>query len=155
MAEISNTNPHIRETYSPLQALAMQALRRYGEFAPGTVDGDVLLMFIEFANMVIDDIRMHPYHDPATEIDYYNSIDETRAVNDQIITAGLLFHYAAQQGSDKVSLYGPMYFKTLNQQLWRKYNGNTKISLRVVDDGTNPRNTNGGKTSVKNGLVTY
>ena len=63
MAEQSNTNPHIRESNSPLQTLAMQALRRFGDFHPGTVDGDVMLMFLEFANMVIDEIRLHPYHD--------------------------------------------------------------------------------------------
>ena len=59
--ETSNTNPHIREKHSPLESLIFQALRRYGDFSPGTLDGDVGLMFLEFANMVIDDIRMHPY----------------------------------------------------------------------------------------------
>ena len=66
----SDTNPHIRENNSPLNTLAMQALRRFGDFHPGTVDGDVMLMFIEFANMVIDDIRAHPHYDKVA-IDHY------------------------------------------------------------------------------------
>ena len=155
MAEVSKTNPHITDGNSPLRILAMQALRRFGEFSPGTVDGDVLLMFLEFANLVIDDIRMHPYHDPATEIDYYQALDESRPVDDTIIVAGLLAHYSAQQGSDKLALLMPQYLQILNRQLWRSFNGNTQIKLRVVDDGTNPANKNDGKTSVKNGLVTY
>ena len=58
----SDTNPQIREKNSPLETLALQALRRFGDYNPGTVDGDVMLMFLEFANMIIGDIRMHPYH---------------------------------------------------------------------------------------------
>jgi len=155
MAEVSTTNPQITDGNTPLRVLALQALRRFGEFAPGTVDGDVMLMFLEFANLVIDDVRMHPYHTPTTEINYYQSIDESRAVDDTVIIAGLLAHYAAQQGSDRLSLLMPQYLQTLNRQLWRSFNGNTAIQLRVVDDGTHPRNKNGGKTSVKNGSVTF
>jgi len=155
MAEVSSTNPQITDGNTPLRILAMQALRRFGEFSPGTVDGDVLLMFLEFANLVIDDVRMHAYHDPSTEIDYYQALDETRPVDDTIIVAGLLAHYAAQQGSEKLGLLMPQYLQILNRQLWRNFNGNTQIKLRVVDDGTNPRNKNDGKTNVKNGLVTY
>ena len=95
------------------------------------------------------------YHDPATEIDYYQALDESRPVDDTIIVAGLLAHYSAQQGSDKLALLMPQYLQILNRQLWRSFNGNTQIKLRVVDDGTNPANKNDGKTSVKNGLVTY
>ncbi len=126
--ETSNTNPHIRATYSPLETLIFQALRRYGDFNPGTLDGDVGLMFLEFANMVIDDI---------------------------IIVQGLLYHYALQQGSEKVSVYLPTYNTTLNRQLWRQKNGNTKIRMTVVDDGTNKGNINNGKTNTVNGTVSY
>jgi len=147
----SNTNPHIRPKRSPLQTLIMQALRRYGEFHPGTVDGDVSLMFLEFANMVIDDVRMHPYA-PDVELPYYESITDVRDIDDQIIVAGLLYHYAFQQGSDKLQLYMPNYYKTMNQQLWHALNGNTRIQMRVVDGGTNPRNSAGIETSRINGL---
>lgn len=150
----SNTNPHIREKYSPLEALVMQALRRYGDFHPGTVDGDVMLMFIEFANLVIDEIREHPYHD-GTEIDYYQTQTDVREIPDQIIIAGLLYQYSFQQGSEKMQFYMPNFNRVLNQQLWSKLNGNTKIQMKVVDDGTNKRNLNGGKVDKNNGTVSY
>jgi hypothetical protein len=148
----SNTNPHIREKNSPLETLVMQALRRYGDFHPGTVDGDVMLMFIEFANMVIDEIREHPYHD-GTDIDYYQTQTDVRNISDVILTAGLLYHYSFQQGSEKMQFYMPNFYRTLNQQLWAARNGNTKIQMRVVDDGTNKRNLNGAVINEDNGTV--
>ena len=169
MAETSNTNPHIRTSNSPLRTLAMQALRRFGDFSPSTVDGDVLLMFIEFANIVIDDIRQHPYSPRTTvittvngqkvtttsanDVSYYTSADEVREVDDQIIVAGLLAQYALQQGSEKMQIYMPNYYRTMNRQLWNALNGNTQIRMRVVDDGTNPANINGLKTNVYNGTL--
>lgn len=132
----------------------MQALRRYGDFHPGTVDGDVMLMFIEFANLIIDEIRMHPYHDN-TDIDYYQSITDVREIQDPIIVAGLLFHYATQQVSDKIEIYMGNYYRTLNQRLWERHNGNTVINLYTVDGGTNKRNIAGGKLDTNNGVVTY
>ena len=150
----SNTNPHIREKNSPLNTLAMQALRRYGDFHAGTVDGDVMLMFIEFANMIIDEIRMHPYYD-GVEIDYYQSPTDVRAISDPIVVAGLLYHYAAQQMSDKLQVYTPQFQRIMNQRLWEQYNGNTKIQMRIPDGGTNKRNVNGAKTNTKNGTVSY
>lgn len=152
----SNTdlNPHIREKFSPLETLAMQALRRFGDFHAGTVDGDVMMMFLEFANMIIDEIKSHPYHDN-TSIDYYLSPTDVREVNDQIMIAGLLYHYSVQQASDRLQVYTPLFQRTLNQLLWNKYNGNTKIQMRVVDNGTNKGNINNGTTSTKNGSVTY
>tara|TARA_B100000424_G_scaffold271358_2_gene273762 strand:+ start:332 stop:1240 length:909 start_codon:yes stop_codon:yes gene_type:complete len=153
-SESSDTNPHIRDKYSPLGTLSMQALRRFGDYAPGTVDGDVMLMFIEFANMVIDDIRMHPYRDLTVEIDYYDSQNDSRAIEDIIIVNGLLYHYSMQQMSEKAQFYQANYFRTLNSKLWESLNGNTNIKMRIVDDGTNPRNFIGSKTSNYNGLVT-
>lgn len=155
MAAQSDTNPQIREKNSPLNTLALQALRRFGDFHPSTVDGDVMLMFLEFANMIIDDIRQHPYHDTTTTLNYYQSPTDVRAIDDQIIVSGLLMHYAIQQSSDKMEFYVPMYQRQLNEKLWHSYNGNTKIQMTVVDNGTNKRNINGGTTNAKNGTVTY
>ena len=59
----SASNPHLGEPYSSLQTLAFQALRRYGDMHPGTVDGEVIMMFVEFANLVLEDLRAHPYFD--------------------------------------------------------------------------------------------
>ena len=49
----------------------------------------------------------------------------------------------------------PTYYNTLNRELWEAKNGNTKIAMTVVDDGTNKRNINGGKSSALNGSVSY
>lgn len=148
----SNMNPQIRKDHSPLETLVFQAIRRYGDFHPGTIDGDVMLMFLEFANQIIDEIRAHPYHD-GSDIDYYQGPTDVRQIPDPILIQGLLYHYAVQQGSEKLQIYMPIYYRTLNQLLWYKLNGNTKIQLKVVDDGTNKRNLNGGIVNENNGTV--
>lgn len=137
MSETSDSNPHIADGYSPLETLIQQALRRYGEFDPGSIDGDVSMMFIEFANMVVDEVRMHPYHD-GSPIKYYKSIQDVREIPDPIVISGLVFYYSGQQGSSKMQLAAPMYFRQMNQALWRKRNGNTKLRMRIVDDATHP-----------------
>lgn len=146
----SDVNPHIGRGFSPLQALIAQALRRYGEFGLGSVDGDTSLMFVEFANMVLDDIRGHVYHD-RSDLPYYTALTDTRPVADPIIIAGLLYHYSMQQTSEKVQFYMPNYFRTMNQLLWQGISGSGAIQLRVVDDGTNPRNAEGRTTSLIHG----
>lgn len=145
-------NPNIADDYSPLETLIFQALRRYGEFSPSTMDGDVAMMFIEFANMVIDEVRNHPYH-TGEHIEYYTSITERRSVPDPILVAGMLLHYSIQQGSQKVQLFAPNYFRQLNQHLWFKANGNTPIRLRIVDDGTH-KTAADGTTNKLNGQTT-
>jgi len=67
----------------------------------------------------------------------------------------LLYHYALQQGSEKMQMYMPTYFATLNRELWQSVNGNTKIQMKVVDGGTNKANINGGTTNANNGTVSY
>ena len=145
-------NRHIVDDYSPLETLILQALRRYGEFSPATMDGDVSMMFIEFANMVVDEVRNHPYH-TGEAVPYYSALTDRRTVPDPIMVAGMLLHYAVQQGSQKVQLYAPNYFRQLNQHLWFKLNGNTKIRMRVVDDGTH-KTAADGTTNTINGLTT-
>tara|TARA_Y100001970_G_scaffold294344_1_gene451097 strand:+ start:9098 stop:9697 length:600 start_codon:yes stop_codon:yes gene_type:complete len=131
----SASNPHLGEPYSSLQTLAMQALRRYGDMHPGTVDGEVIMMFIEFANLVLEDLRSHPYFDNL-EIDYYTHPTEHRNVPDQIMVAGLLYNYAVQQQSNKVEAYGPMYFRTMNRVLYNRKYGNSKIEISPHDRGS-------------------
>ena len=130
----SANNPHLGEPYSSLQTLVMQSLRRYGDMHPGTVDGEVIMMFIEFANLILEDLRAHPYFDNL-EIDYYTHPTEYRQVPDQIMVAGLLYHYAVQQQSNKVEAYGPMYFRTMNRILFNRKYGNAKIELSPMDRG--------------------
>ena len=57
--------------------------------------------------------------------DYYEGLDDVREIDDVIIVQGILYHYAMQQGSEKLQFYMPMYHRTLNQQLWRRLNGYT------------------------------
>ena len=153
MAETSDFNPHIRNVNSPLETLILQALRRFGDYAPSTASGDTIIMFIEFANQIIDEVRMHPYWD-GTEIDYYEHPSEARAIPDNIIVSGLLFHYAMQQASEKFQMYSQSYIRTMNQERWRRLNGgNTKIQMRVMDNGSNPHYVQDAKTSQINGLL--
>lgn len=134
MNRFSAGNPHIAEPHSPLEVLALQALRRYGDMHPGTVDGEVMMMFIEFANMVIEDLRSHPYWD-APDIDYYTHPTEIRPIPDSIVVAGLLYHYSIQQQSNKIEAYGPMYFKGMTRTLYGRKYGNGPIEMSPVDRG--------------------
>ena len=97
-----------------------------------------MMMMIEFGNEVIDDVRQHRYYVGSPVFDYYISNDDARPIKDSIIRAGLLFRYAMQQNSENTNLLGPAYWKTLNQQMWNDLAGNTKVRMRIVDDGTNP-----------------
>lgn len=133
----SGNQPHIKAPYAPLETLVLQALRRYGDMHPGTVDGEVMMMFIEFANLVIEDLRGHPYWDNP-EMDYYIHASEWRAIPDNIVVAGLLYHYAVQQQSNKIEAYGPMYFKMMNRVLFQRKYGSGKIELSPWDKGQSP-----------------
>ena len=142
----SGTNPHLGEPFSALQTLSQQALRRYGDMHPGTVDGEVIMMFIEFANMIIEDLRSHPYWDNI-EIDYYMHPTDHRDIPDSIMVAGLLYNYSVQQQSNKVEAYGPMYFRTMNRILYNRKLGNAKIEISPVDRGDGQRKANRGYDS--------
>lgn len=128
----SESNPHIRDQYSPLETLIFQALRRYGEYSPGSVDGETILMMIEFANLVIEDVRRHPYWD-GSELDYYESQHDVREIPDPIITAGLLANLAIQQSSQKAQVYLPLYYRQLNQILHSRNIGNGPITMKLPD----------------------
>lgn len=134
----SANNPHLNEPYSSLETMTIQALRRYGDMHPGTVDGEVMMMFIEFANLVIEDLRGHPYWDNP-EIDYYTHPSETRAIPDSVMVSGLLYHYSVQQQSSKIEAYGPMYFKQMNRILYQRKYGSGKIEMSPWDKSQTPR----------------
>lgn len=127
---------------SDVQSLTMKALRRYGDFVPGSIDGEVVLMFLDFANLIIDEIRAHPYYVEAYkqgkvgELHYYTSPTESRPIPDVVMVAGLLYHYANQQGSNKIQAYMPGYARTLSQQLWGLLQGHDRIEMNVVDGGS-------------------
>lgn len=118
---MAGQRPHIRDGNSPLDSLAASALRRYGEFTPGVIAGDVASLFIEFANEIIDDVNDSPYRKDKADIEYYISIHEAREVHDQIIIDGLVAYFAVQQGSEKQGLYIAKYYRTLNRLLWQAW----------------------------------
>lgn len=136
----SANTPNVKEPYSTLETLTLQSLRRYGDMHPGTVDGEVMMMFIEFANLIIEDLRAHPYWDNP-EIDYYTHPSEWRAIPDNIIVSGLLYHYAVQQQSNKIEAYGPMYFKMMNRVLYNRKYGSGKIEMSPWDKSQTPAGT--------------
>lgn len=152
MAERSDTAPNIRREYAPLDALIVRALRRMGDFSPGSVDAQLILLMVDFANQIIDEVRAHPYW-TGEEVSYYEHPTDWRAIPDGIIVSGLAYHYAAQQGSQKAAGFGPQYIRDLNRGLWQRLNGNTPIQLKVVDGGSNPRNSQDLTTSETNGTV--
>lgn len=143
MAGASIQNPHLEEPRSSVQTLTASALRRFGDFAPGSVSGDVGLMFLEFANLIIEDIRAHPYWPKDQALDYYTHPTDKRPIPDDVVTAGLLAHYAIQQGSEKAQVYLPLYYRTLNARLWQMANGNTPIRMRPYDVASDTNPTNG------------
>jgi len=149
----SNLNPHLTDGYSDLNALAKGALRRFGDFSSGKLQSSAALMFVDFANMIIDILRAHPYWPKDVPLSYYKSETETRPIPDTVLQAGLLFYYASQQSSSKAPMYGQMFTRTMNEVLWYNMNGNTKIQMRIPDNASNP-NYVAGKTSKINGLVT-
>lgn len=153
----SVSHSHITDDFAPLEQLAIRALGRYGDFHPGTVIGDVSMMFLDFANEVIEDLRQHPYWGMLAQRDgitlnYYTALADKRPIPDPIVVAGLLYHYSLQQQSTKAEVYGPMYTRTMNSILWDRLNGNTAIQLRVVDDGAHSDSSQGFTTSEINGL---
>lgn len=149
---MTSANPQIRDNYSPLDALVKQALTIYAEFNPHTIDSDTLLLFVMLANEVVNDVNVHPYRSNATAIEDYVSPTDAREIDDRIMRAGLLAHYATQQASGKVQLYVPAYYRRLNRTLWHELSGGSgPIQMRVTDDGTN--NDDGKTYSVITGIA--
>lgn len=148
---MAERNPHLPGGgYSPLNALVRQALRRYGDFAVATVEGDTALLMLEFANLVLDDVEQHPYWTADAPLELYTALTDIRPVPDPIIVSGLLAHLAIQQQSDKQRTYFPLYQRDLNSQLWRRLNGNTPIRVRPMDGGSNASGST--RTNAINGL---
>jgi hypothetical protein len=130
---VSDVNSQISNPNSPLETLVYQAFRRYGEFSPSTIDGDTMLMFLEFANMVVEDIRHHPYWPADVDVNYYNHQSDIRNVPDPILINGLLMHFSLQQGSPKMQLFMQLYSKTANQILYERLYGKRRPEFQVVD----------------------
>lgn len=140
MAERSEHAPHIRDEFSDLQTLAMRALRMYGDQAPESADASVLLMFVDFGNEIVEEVRQHPYW--TGDIAYYKAATSTTNVPDAIILRGLLSKYAQQQASDRAQMFTQTFHRTMNQVLWNRKNGNKPIEMQPVDGGSRPLDAN-------------
>ncbi len=144
------TLPHIKDGYAPLNELITRAIRRFGDFSPASVNGDVQNMFIEFANQIVESYRQHPYYD-GREVSYYVSATDSQPIPDPIMLAGLIALYSFQQMSEKTPGYQALYYQTMNGIMWNELNGNTAIQIRPTDGGSNKMYS--PKTNVINGLV--
>lgn len=132
MAGKSSLTPQKEAPYSTLSMLIIKALRRFGDFNPGTVEGETNLMLMDFANEIIEDIRLHPYWDGSV-LNYYIHLEEKRPIPDQVVVNGLMFKYAEQQASDKTRGYEAKYFRSLNMYLYERSHGLGKITINKFD----------------------
>lgn len=128
-----------RDKFSPLENLVRSALVRAGNFSPSRVDGEVMMMMIELANRVVEDVRKHPYHDGTVEIDYYNDPTEHRAIPDMIMIDGLTAHYLIQQGSEKAIMFLQLYQATMTDTLLTRLDGNKRYYFKPMDGGSNKK----------------
>lgn len=143
MADIQDTtSPHLPgDKNSPLEALVMRALARFGEMSPSTTEGEAMLVFLDYANEIIDDVLAHPYTVAGTLIPYYDHVSEAREVPDHIVVAGLLCRYAKDQGSKKADRYESAYYMKLGQVLARvRFGVGAEFELQAVDYITSAKN---------------
>lgn len=119
-------------THAPLEILATQAFRQYGEMAAGSTIGSDILMILELANRVIDEINVHPYWQIA-KVEHYQHQTETRPIPDQAVRAGILAFYAERDGNEKTPILLRNFYRTLNQSLLFLYNQGARPELAAFD----------------------
>tara|TARA_B100001287_G_scaffold231631_1_gene202514 strand:- start:3806 stop:4345 length:540 start_codon:yes stop_codon:yes gene_type:complete len=127
-----------RKKNTPLEDLVRSALTRAGNYSPSRIDGEVMMMFIELANRVIEEVRRHPYWSGG-DIDYYNDPTECREIPDLVMIDGLTAHYFIQQGSEKAMVFLQLYQANLTDTLLERDIGNKKIEFNIKDGGSNKR----------------
>lgn len=119
---------------SPLEALFLRALRRFGEMAASTVEADAISLALDYGNEVIDDILGHPYFPAGGALPYYTHPSDCRGIPDHIVVAGLLFRHAADQKSKAADRYEVAYYAKLNQLMARvKFGTGAEFRLQAVD----------------------
>ena len=127
-----------KNNYSPLEDLVRSALTRAGNYSPSRIDGEVMMMMIELANRVVEEVRRHPYW-TGGDIDYYNDPTEWRPINDLVMIDGLTAHYFIQQGSEKAMVFLQLYQANLTDTLLERDIGNKKLEINIKDGGSNKR----------------
>lgn len=102
--------------------------------SPSTVDAETTLMFMDYANSVLDDVMEHPYWKKGVSISYYTHQSEIREIPDNIMLLGILSKYAVDQTSAKAQRYEQDYYKRLNQVLTRvKFGVGATFEMMAVD----------------------
>lgn len=134
MASVLNP-PTEANGYTPLGTLAERALRDFGNHAANRATGDVMLAMLDWANEIIDELRLHPYgQGTLANLPYYTSLTETRPIPDQVVKAGLLAKYALQQGSERAMVLMTLYHQAMNRALyWLAHGGNPRHQLQTFD----------------------
>lgn len=152
-------SPNIKDGNSPLDYIMRRVLIRHGESSLDAADDAYIMMMVEFANEVIDQVKAHPYYDEATMapggLQYYTSQHDARPVPDSVMLAGLSYMYALQQGSSKTGPLQSIFFQTMNRDLWILLTGSAgsqRLRMRPVDGGTHKANS--PTTDVNTGQIT-
>lgn len=130
-----DTSPQIKDGFSPLEQVALRAIRRYGESSPSTGDGESMLTMVDMANEVIDDLLVHPYWPEGVTIPYYESQFEARDIPDNLLQSGLLAKIAIDLQSKKAPAYTNAYISRMNSILYRMKYGPApaRPEMTVVD----------------------
>lgn len=118
---------------SPISDLISNALVQWGAGNPGSADAATVLMFLTYANQVISIVNRHPYREGMEALPYVKHPSDESPVNDLLMIAGLLHFHAEQQGSERMQIYAPKFYREMNSILWDELAGNSKISLRPMD----------------------
>ena len=135
---VDSTSPQIRDEYAPLDVLSLRALRRYGEMAVSTIDGDTALLFMDYGNTILDEIMAHPYWKSGVVLPYFKHQTEVRPIPDSLLLAGLLSKYANDQDSTKARRYEGEFYRSMNQTLARvRFGVSPTFEMQVIDYGTN------------------
>lgn len=134
-AEAVNVHVAGGRDYSPLSSLIRSALRRYGDVSAGAAYPETSAMLLEFANMVVEEVNIHPY--TKAPVPYYIHTEDVREIPDPIVIAGMLYLYAEQQNSKKTEIYRAKFYMTLNTIMHRLTNGQSGIKVRPMDGGSN------------------
>lgn len=133
MASDNTLSPEITDDYSDLATLGARTMRRAGEFAPGSIDGDMSIMLIDFANEIVEELRIHPYWPKDVRLRYYQSLTDRRPIPDLIVTNGLLAKYFLQQGDKRTDAAMSTYARMANTILYDRMFGVQDLELQAVD----------------------
>lgn len=137
------------DSYAPLIDLVATAERRRGQMSAARLTGDQVLLYLEYANEIVEDVRAHRYWTILVNrgkapnvLPYYTDLNEKRAIPDGILIAGLRAYAAEQAGSKKAKTLFDVYRNRMSMILYQRINdGIPKEFIRPMDGGSNPRNT--------------